>query len=120
MNLQRIPPDVYILIGGMDSKSLTRPPSPPRPKESTIRPLAGAPREESREAVFNQPTRETWVDPEELTAFRAADNRILELEREIGAFGGLRSIDVSPGGHITSQTLLMLMIVTGEWTEKST
>jgi hypothetical protein len=36
------------------------------------------------------------VDPEELTAFRAADNRILELEREIGAFGGLRSIDVSP------------------------
>jgi hypothetical protein len=82
------------MIGGMDVKSLTRPPSPPRPKESTIRPLGGAPREESKEAVFNQPTRETWVDPEELTAFKVADNRILELEREIGAFGGLRSIDV--------------------------
>jgi hypothetical protein len=96
LNLQRIPPDVYIMIGGMDVKSLTRPPSPPRPKESTIRPLGGAPREESKEAVFNQPTRETWVDPEELTAFKVADNRILELEREIGAFGGLRSIDVCP------------------------
>jgi hypothetical protein len=94
LNLQRVPPDVYIMIGGMDVKSLTRPPSPPRPKESTIRPLGGAPREESKEAVFNQPTRETWVDPEELTAFKVADNRILELEREIGAFGGLRSIDV--------------------------
>jgi hypothetical protein len=51
--------------------------------------------EESRDRVFNQPTRETWVDPEELTAFKAPDNRILEIEREIGAFGGLRSIDVS-------------------------
>jgi len=103
LNLQRIPPDVYIMIGGMDVKTLTRPPSPPRPKESTIRPLGGAPREESKEAVFNQPTRETWADPEELTAFKVADNRILELEREIGAFGGLRSIDACPSDLLNKE-----------------
>ena len=98
LNLNRIPPDVYTTLAGIDTSSLTRPPSPPRPKEAAIRPLGGAgtPRQETKEAVFNQqPAREAWVDPEELTGFKAADNRILELEREIGAFGGLRSIDVS-------------------------
>jgi len=65
--------------------------------ESAIRPLGGTPQRglaEKREDVFNQPTREMWVDPEELTSFTAPDNRILELEREIGAFGGLKVVDV--------------------------
>ena len=35
-----------------------------------------------------------WVEPEELTAFKASSNRIREIDSEFGAFGGLRTLDV--------------------------
>jgi hypothetical protein len=55
------------------------------------------------------------VDPEELTAFRAGDNRILELEREIGAFGGLRTIDVS----VDFSLWIGLIVATCKWAQGS-
>ena len=97
LDLERIPADVYTALLGIPADSLSRPPPPPAPKETAIKTrLTGtAPQTESdRNAVFNQSTRETWADPEELTSLKASDNRILELEVEIGAFGGLRSLDV--------------------------
>jgi hypothetical protein len=119
LNLHRIPVEVYTVLAGIDTESLTRPPSPPRPKEAAIRPLgsgAATPRQDTKEAVFNQPSREVWGDPEELTAFRAADNRILEIEREIGAFGGLRSIDVS---HVFMPVWKTESVAACQWTQES-
>jgi hypothetical protein len=90
---------VYTTLAQIPTDSLSRPASPPRRQESAIRPYGSTPQRslpERREDVFNQPTRETWVDPEELTSFKAPDNRILELEIEIGAFGGLKVMDVGP------------------------
>jgi hypothetical protein len=100
LSLDRIPADVYTALLGIPSDSLSRPPPPPQPKETGLKPLrggasAGISTDSDRNAVFNQPVRETWADPEELTSLKGSDNRILELEVEIGAFGGLRTLDVS-------------------------
>ena len=43
-------------------------------------------------------TKDDWAEPEELVGFKAADNEIRELDIEIGAFGALKSIDVSRRG----------------------
>ena len=51
----------------------------------------------SREQAFGikATAKEEWNDPEELTSFKADHNMIKEIEVEIGAFGGLKVLDVS-------------------------
>ena len=96
LSLERVPADVYTALLGIPADSLSRPPPRPQPKETALKPLRGGVQNDNdRDAVFNQPVRETWADPEELTSLKVSDNRILELEVEIGAFGGLRTLDVS-------------------------
>lgn len=99
--LERIPADVYTALMGIPRESLARPASPPPPAQVdlAIRPRAtgsfAGHGETDRDRVFNQTRRETWADPEEVTSFKAADNRIREIDVEFGAFGGLRTLDVS-------------------------
>lgn len=52
--------------------------------------------EDDQHRVFGTPPpKPKWTEPEELTVLRAAENRIKELEVEIGLFGGLKTLDVS-------------------------
>lgn len=52
--------------------------------------------EDSRSIVFNQPRPAgKWVEPEELTAFKANGNMLKEIDLEVGLFGGLKTLDVS-------------------------
>lgn len=52
--------------------------------------------EDSRSVVFNQPRPQgKWVEPEELTAFKANGNMLKEIDLEVGLFGGIKSLDVS-------------------------
>lgn len=100
LSLDRIPADVFTALLGIPRDSLARPPTPVQTKEAPIRRLGSTGNDETdRNRVFNQTVRETWADPEELTSFKAGDNRILELDIEFGAFGGLRTLDVSLLGH---------------------
>lgn len=39
--------------------------------------------------------RDEWVEPEELVGFKASENELRGLDVEFGAFGGLKSVDVS-------------------------
>jgi hypothetical protein len=51
--------------------------------------------EDAQRRAFGTPEpKRQWSEPEELIAFRAADNRIERLELEIGLFGGLKTLDV--------------------------
>ena len=49
-----------------------------------------------RKAIFGKDTREDepWVECAELVGFKAGENRIERLDIEIGAFGGLKGIEV--------------------------
>jgi hypothetical protein len=52
--------------------------------------------EKSRDEVFGQGRKkEAWAEPEELVSLRAGGNEIDKVEVEVGAFGGLKVIDVS-------------------------
>lgn len=35
-----------------------------------------------------------WSEPEELTTLRLGNNKLVEIDREIGMFGGLKILDV--------------------------
>ena len=99
--LDIIPPDIYTRLLGISPSDLSRPPSAtptperkPNDPSRSARPGAGP--GDSREQVFSLPGREVdWGEATELTAFKAGENTLTELEKEIGAFGGLKSIDMS-------------------------
>ncbi|KAK4689115.1 hypothetical protein P7C73_g1000, partial [Tremellales sp. Uapishka_1] len=98
LKLARVPAEVYTKFLGIPPDSLSHPPSPPRPSANLPR-LSGLHigEEASREQVFGKSSEqreEEWVEPEELISFKAGENSIQVLDVEIGAFGGLKTIDL--------------------------
>jgi hypothetical protein len=114
LDLHRIPAETYIHLLGLPAKELTRPPSPP--PEPTIGGSVngltesfgrlGQDYELDRNKAFGQKEQEEQWDCVELIALRAGDNRIRELEPEIGSFGGLKSIDVSSSSSAQGSSCL--------------
>ena len=70
-SLDRIPARVYTDLLELDVASLSRPP-----------------------IEKHETPKEDRSEPEELVGLKASNNEIRELDLEIGAFGGLKSIDV--------------------------
>ena len=66
----------------------------------------------SRREVFGkeQKREEVWVECEEVTLLKAGENRIDQLDVEIGAFGGLKAIDVSTGREMVQGLMSSLDI----------
>ncbi|WRT63971.1 uncharacterized protein IL334_000898 [Kwoniella shivajii] len=106
LSLDIIPPEVYTTLLGIPSEELSSPPiksipSSDIPKGSLIDPNVTPPRglgkDEEKELVFGSKVKrkEEWIEPEELTAFRIAENNLRSIEREIGMFGGLERLDLS-------------------------
>lgn len=85
------------MLLGIPAKNLARPPTPP-PVDSLKGVVQSFQNLEtgSRTEVFGKETRrdDVWVECEEVVSFKASDNRIQRLDFEIGAFGGLKAIDV--------------------------
>lgn len=112
MNLDRIPSEVYSVLLGISAKNLDRPATPP-PADPGIQGLTNRFDDldtRNRAAVFGKDTKkdDIWVECEELIVFKAGENKIARLDREIGAFGGLKSIDVSGGFWCCLWIMLMV------------
>ncbi|WVQ85336.1 hypothetical protein IAT38_007501 [Cryptococcus sp. DSM 104549] len=111
LSLDRIPAEVYTKLLGIPTSELSNPPPPPPPVLHAPRPSRPARpstspfavdddderTDEGRELVFGKSTKqeEAWTEPEELTSFKAGDNKIESVEVELGMFGGLRILDLS-------------------------
>ncbi|WWD17984.1 hypothetical protein CI109_102430 [Kwoniella shandongensis] len=110
LSLKRIPAEVYTKLLGLQLDELSSPPPPPSPPSSKKGDIFTTPRqfgsefptglekEDERALIFGKSLKkgeEFWVEPEELTTFRAAGNELEVLEREMGMFGGLKSVDLS-------------------------
>ncbi|KAK8865831.1 hypothetical protein IAR55_000979 [Kwoniella newhampshirensis] len=113
LSLRRIPAEVYTKLLGIPLEELSSPPPPPSPRKTDIftsprqfgsefppapGPGSGLDKEEERAAIFGKSLdkRENlWTEPEELTLLRAGGNELEEVEREVGMFGGLKSVDLS-------------------------
>ena len=118
-SLSRIPPEVYTRLIGIPESDLSNPPSTnPKPyMQSTKTASMDSPSArtwennrwvadsaQSKEAVFGLALRDIdWGEAAELTVLSARDNEILEVEREIGVFGGVRNVDVS-GSYFQSSS----------------
>lgn len=100
LGLDRVPSVVYTELLGLATDQLSRPP-PAAAAGSDMRGLSRDLESKlhamSREEAFGQAGRKhaEKAEPEEITLFRAGNNRIDQLEVEFGAFGGLTTIDVS-------------------------
>ncbi|KAL7422745.1 hypothetical protein Q5752_002037 [Cryptotrichosporon argae] len=102
LHLDRLPAQVYTDLLGVPLDSLSRPPSPPSDQSPALPSLGNfdsalslaeaSDRGFGANGVRREPA---WTEPEELTNLRACDNAISEIEREIGGFGGLKSVDLS-------------------------
>lgn len=113
LELRQLPHELYIDLLGLPVDELSNPPPAPKKDESVRtpgKPGKGAMEdsfsrlgfggdesdEDSRSIVFNQPRPQgKWVEPEELTAFKANGNMLKEIDLEVGLFGGLKNLDVS-------------------------
>lgn len=107
LELERIPPETYTALLGIPPEDLSNPPDAPSstPSSKDVKgmtasfstQLAVAEKSSSREEIFGKGKRkEEWSEPEaELVAFNVERNRIEVIEREIGAFGGLKTVNVS-------------------------
>lgn len=105
LDLDRIPSDLYTSLLGIPASELSNPPAPPTASTSSdVKGMTSSfsahlslAEKSDRDAVFGRgTTREEWVEPEaELISFNAERNGIERIEREIGAFGGIKSINVS-------------------------
>lgn len=107
LDLDRMPVEVYTTLLGIPADQLSRPPAPERSEESdVVRGMTtslstqltldgGGSRERAFGQAHGQAAKQEWSEPEELTSLRAEGNRIREIELEIGAFGGLKAVDVS-------------------------
>ncbi|WVQ71055.1 hypothetical protein IAR50_000580 [Cryptococcus sp. DSM 104548] len=113
LELDRVPAKVFMELLGLDPNGLSNPPPPPTPKPTLLapkaRPASTSPfateddfqDDAQKDDVFGKPVEkeEVWTEPEEeLTTFRAGHNEILELDKEIGMFGGLKILDFSRNG----------------------
>ncbi|OCF32862.1 hypothetical protein I316_05499 [Kwoniella heveanensis BCC8398] len=106
MSLDSVPSEIYTSLLGIPPEELSNP--PPRPEALTDLPSArnfdpnapppkGLTKDEERALVFGSKAvkrDERWEEPEELTSFRIADNKLQRIEREIGMFGGLERLDL--------------------------
>ncbi|ORX33803.1 Alpha/Beta hydrolase protein [Kockovaella imperatae] len=96
-SLDAVPLEVYTRLLGVPPADLSRKPAPAPDSTPDIRPSShgrSVPAPSSREDVFGIPGREVaWGEPAELTSLKGGDNVLTELDIEIGAFGGLKSID---------------------------
>jgi hypothetical protein len=100
LDLHRVPPEAFQVLLGISSSSLARPVTP-EPKDDTVKTVKDSfanIQTGSRREVYGkeQLREEVWVECEEVTLFKAGENKIEKLDIEIGAFGGLKAIDVSP------------------------
>ncbi|WVR05734.1 hypothetical protein IAU60_002759 [Kwoniella sp. DSM 27419] len=108
MSLEAVPSQVYTTLLGIPAEELSSPPSTDNaqpddlPKAQTFdpfKPIAkGLSKDDERAQVFGAKAvkkDDRWVEPEELSSFRMADNKLVQLEREIGMFGGLERLDLS-------------------------
>jgi len=102
LSLLRIPAEVYTDLLGLDPASLSHPPTPPAPRLNadlqgmtrSFEPHMAIAEDAGNRFGGKSRVKEEWVEPEELVGLRAVENEIKELDIEIGAFGGLKSIDV--------------------------
>ena len=99
-NLPRIPSEVYSVLLGIEPSNPAPPSSAPASDAinrvtKSFENLGSGSRQDVFGKASNQP--ETWVECEELTYLKASDNRIEQLDVEIGAFGGLKAIEVGRG-----------------------
>lgn len=109
LELERIPEKVYISLLGLSATDLSNPLPPQSPSRESMaasgaRPAIGASpfavdeEEDSsrRDSVSGTWRREEdiWSEPEELTTLRLGNNKLVEIDREIGMFGGLKILDV--------------------------
>lgn len=98
LDLHRIPPEAFSVLVGISPSNLERPPTP-EPVDDQVKRLGhsfGSLDTNDRKAVFGKDTRrdEPWVECAELVGMKAGENRIKRLDIEIGAFGGLKGIEV--------------------------
>ncbi|WVW82095.1 hypothetical protein I302_104100 [Kwoniella bestiolae CBS 10118] len=107
LSLSAIPPEVYTTLLGIPEEDLSSPPpkfipSSDIPQGSALDPNTTPPkglsRDEERSLVFGSKAaakKEAWVEPEELTSLRIAENALRGVEREIGMFGAMERLDLS-------------------------
>lgn len=115
MSLSALPSDVYTDLLGVPEDELSVPPAKPEPVHQAAPPkeveydsfgraisaLSLEDDDTARRLAFGTPPpKNRWSEPEELTSLRAPDNRILELEVEVGLFGGLKTLDVGGEGGV--------------------
>ncbi|WWC58405.1 uncharacterized protein I303_100945 [Kwoniella dejecticola CBS 10117] len=106
LSLPSIPPEVYTALLGIPADELSKPPLKeipssdiPQGSELTVdsTPPKGLSKDDERTMVFGSKTakKAEWIEPEELTSMRIAENSLSSLEREIGMFGALERLDLS-------------------------
>lgn len=98
LDLERIPSEVYSVLLGIPSSNLARP-ATPEVKDDKVSSLTRSFQDlgsGSREEIFRKSTRkeDVWTECEEVTSLKVSENRIRSLDVEIGAFGGLKVIEV--------------------------
>ena len=103
LNLESLPSTVFTALLGIPAGQLSRPPPSSAEDTDTIIGLASSistnlqlEGKGTREQAFgSKPREEEWSEPEELTSLKADHNLIREIDVEVGAFGGLKVLDVS-------------------------
>lgn len=108
LELKQLPHELYTDLLGLPLDELSNPPPRSPKKDDRVRGPSmedsfsrlgfggDESDEDSRSLIFNQPRPQSkWVEPEELTAFKANGNMLKEIDLEVGLFGGLKSLDVS-------------------------
>ncbi|WWC66579.1 uncharacterized protein I206_100482 [Kwoniella pini CBS 10737] len=106
LSLSEIPSEVYTTLLGIPEEELSNPPpkkilSSDLPQGSKLSvdstPPKGLSKDDERSLVFGSKVakKNEWIEPEELTSFRIAENKLNKIEREIGMFGALERLDLS-------------------------
>ena len=93
-----MPAEAFQVLLGISSSNLARPITP-EPEDDSIHSITDSfadLKTGTRREVFGKEEKreEVWVECEEVTLFKAGENKIERLDVEIGAFGGLKAIDV--------------------------
>ncbi|WVO13174.1 hypothetical protein L204_100786 [Cryptococcus depauperatus] len=103
LELESLPSKVYTSLLGLGAEELSKPPPLPQPVAPKPRPSASPFAIDDdlerieRDEVFGsvQKKEDTWSEPEELTTLKAGSNKIVDVDKEIGMFGGLKILDLS-------------------------
>lgn len=115
---------MYISLLGLSSTDLSKPPPPPSPPRESLaasraRTAIGTSPfavddevdvDNSQQDLMSHTWKEEediWSEPEELTTLRIRNNKLVEIDREIGMFGGLKILDVCNPQYSSSVRVLI-------------